>query len=545
MDDDSFMRKTLEICLNSPLYTLTTCSNAIDAMIKFEQNKYDLLIFDILMPGITGLELRNLVRAKSKNIPIILLTAKVDDSQGSLLREITSDRNTYYQNKNFKKSDLIILINHIMAMVQYERERENYYSEIENDISQAGTIQRAIIPNWVSLNYNIFSERFYRPYMEITGDVFNTFKLSSKSYLIIIGDISGHGIQSALCMTAVYNAIVDFLWNSSLEDIQPHEVLNRMQRFFDDIDTLHYMTCLVAILNLETNQFSYQSAGHPDFIFYSFSQGFFSSSNSKVGNLPVGMIPKTTYSAKDNVILTLPKDSIIYGYTDGLTDLQNENGESFSIKLLKDAISSSDKRGGCYNSLYRVMDLIFKTGYQRITDDITLISILPVHPNECTIVSNSYAFTETSAIYIVPPQLLEIDSFATSAYNWILAKTNSEQLGFKAQLLLSEFLNNIVIHGLNSIEGRSPVILICLQLSSVSQQKQLFIRIFDKGVSWDLSFENTSNKDVDILNEHHVDHGRGIFLIKNLADGVSRTRLADELNETIFNIYYDNPETDH
>ena len=257
------------------------------------------------------------------------------------------------------------------------------------------------------------------------------------------------------------------------------------------------------------------------------------------------MIPKTTYSAKDNVILTLPKDSIIYGYTDGLTDLQNENGESFSIKLLKDAISSSDKRGGCYNSLYRVMDLIFKTGYQRITDDITLISILPVHPNECTIVSNSYAFTETSAIYIVPPQLLEIDSFATSAYNWILAKTNSEQLGFKAQLLLSEFLNNIVIHGLNSIEGRSPVILICLQLSSVSQQKQLFIRIFDKGVSWDLSFENTSNKDVDILNEHHVDHGRGLFLIKNLADGVSRTRLADELNETIFNIYYDNPETDH
>ena len=101
VDDDSFMRKVVKICLPEPTYQVVACANAMEAMALFKKEHFDLLILDIMMPGISGMELRSLIRGENPDIPIIMLTAKVDDAEGTLLKEISNDKNTYYQSKGF------------------------------------------------------------------------------------------------------------------------------------------------------------------------------------------------------------------------------------------------------------------------------------------------------------------------------------------------------------------------------------------------------------------------------------------------------------
>ncbi|MBO7108080.1 MAG: response regulator, partial [Verrucomicrobia bacterium] len=86
VDDDSFMRQLIARCLPEPDFIVTPCPNAMEAMAIFKEKHFDLLILDIMMPGISGLQLRSLIRQENATIPIMLLTAKVVDAEGSLLK---------------------------------------------------------------------------------------------------------------------------------------------------------------------------------------------------------------------------------------------------------------------------------------------------------------------------------------------------------------------------------------------------------------------------------------------------------------------------
>ena len=62
-------------------YTVHSVANGIDAEILFTQQQFDLLILDVMMPGMTGYELCQKIRLKNSEVPILMLTAMgmVDD----------------------------------------------------------------------------------------------------------------------------------------------------------------------------------------------------------------------------------------------------------------------------------------------------------------------------------------------------------------------------------------------------------------------------------------------------------------------------------
>jgi two-component system, OmpR family, alkaline phosphatase synthesis response regulator PhoP len=78
VDDDEMVRMALVELLRPEGYTLDEAGSGKEALIKIDQNKYDLMMFDIIMPEIDGLELCKRVRTREeyKDIPIVFLTAK-------------------------------------------------------------------------------------------------------------------------------------------------------------------------------------------------------------------------------------------------------------------------------------------------------------------------------------------------------------------------------------------------------------------------------------------------------------------------------------
>ena len=78
VDDDELVLIALEALLSPNGYEVTTAINGDDALEKLNKKKFDLMILDILMPGMNGFELCEKIRALDdyKVVPIIMLTAK-------------------------------------------------------------------------------------------------------------------------------------------------------------------------------------------------------------------------------------------------------------------------------------------------------------------------------------------------------------------------------------------------------------------------------------------------------------------------------------
>jgi len=81
VDDDEMVRMALNELLKPEGYEVHTASGGVEALTRLDHNGYDLLMLDIIMPEMDGIELCKKIREKEdyREIPIVFLTAKSRD----------------------------------------------------------------------------------------------------------------------------------------------------------------------------------------------------------------------------------------------------------------------------------------------------------------------------------------------------------------------------------------------------------------------------------------------------------------------------------
>ena len=78
VEDDQYLNRSVCTFLNSNGYQATGCLNAADAYDAMYERVFDLIVSDIMMPGIDGFEFVQTVRSLNENIPILFMTARDD-----------------------------------------------------------------------------------------------------------------------------------------------------------------------------------------------------------------------------------------------------------------------------------------------------------------------------------------------------------------------------------------------------------------------------------------------------------------------------------
>jgi len=114
VDDDDRIRELVKQYLEENNFLVTTAMDAYDAKKKLEIIKFDILILDVMMPGISGLTLTKEVK-KNNPTPIILLTAKGEISDRIEGLELGADD---YLGKPFEPKELLLRIKNILNKVQ-------------------------------------------------------------------------------------------------------------------------------------------------------------------------------------------------------------------------------------------------------------------------------------------------------------------------------------------------------------------------------------------------------------------------------------------
>jgi len=88
IDDEEILTKTFKILLEKKGYDVYSAKNGRDAQIIAEEEPLDLIISDIRMPGISGVEAIRLIRLAEKEIPVIFITGFADDEIEKKAKEL-------------------------------------------------------------------------------------------------------------------------------------------------------------------------------------------------------------------------------------------------------------------------------------------------------------------------------------------------------------------------------------------------------------------------------------------------------------------------
>ena len=113
-DDDAKIRELLELYLTKEGFAVEQAADGAEAILKAQQLKPDLIVLDVMMPVLDGMEVCRQVR-KFSRVPVIMLTARVEDDDRILGLELGADD---YVGKPFNPRELVARVKAVLRRVQ-------------------------------------------------------------------------------------------------------------------------------------------------------------------------------------------------------------------------------------------------------------------------------------------------------------------------------------------------------------------------------------------------------------------------------------------
>jgi len=523
VDSEKVNLLLLEETLKDKDIDIDCCSVGDEAIELIKKNNYDIVLLDIVMPDMDGFELRKLIRAFDQYLPIIFLTAIIDTVHNDLIEKISADKATYYMKKPFDLARLLDMIKSVVKTYRSDDQTRKYYSTLEENFNLASGVQHLLLPNWIMMEEDFMMSSLYRPVYKVSGDIFDITRVGPGRYFMLLGDIAGHGIQAALYMSAI-QALVKTLILVSADDIKIDSILNRLNSFFCvDMQKKSYMTCLVALFDFNINKLKFISAGHLSFFMHDAKSGEVKLLNPEnKGAIPVGWINDYKFNCKTEAVeIDFDDDSSFFGITDGILEMSNEKDAILGIENFRALLEKSVADTISPVVPYHVCNAIVKAGYTNIEDDVCMLMI-----KKNIVLKNGGKHLHLAAL----PDILHTDSLGIECEHFIIENTGDERLAVELELLLNEFLNNILMHGLKTQQQEGPKILVDL----VINENEVVLKIWDKGKPWTFN-TNPIAIDENIWDDNNklATAGRGTAIIKSIAQKIECNRYGD-LNETSF-----------
>ncbi len=205
---------------------------------------------------------------------------------------------------------------------------------IRSDLEHARVIQQGLLPQNLSGNadFNVYAH--YLSADAVGGDYYDVFTISPGKYGIVVADVSGHGIASALIMSMAKMLLKTY----ASKVPSPQKTLEYInETFLSEIKTDNFVTIFYAILDSSNHTITYTSAGHcPVFIINKEDN---SCQLIKADGLFMGvfqdmMLKESMYDYKPGTIRVVL-------FTDGLIEARKITDEMYGIERLIESAQNS------------------------------------------------------------------------------------------------------------------------------------------------------------------------------------------------------------
>lgn len=255
--------------------------------------------------------------------------------------------------------DRVMLLVHSLAVGAEESQQNKHISQalqsgMKNDLQKVKGISAEGI--YSSATADAF----------VGGDFYSMIKLPGRRACIIMGDVSGKGIEAASISSAVKTALSAYAW----EGRTPARMVATLNEFllgFSRVET--FATLFVGIVDLATSSLMYCSAGHPPAILVSAQSG-----DAELLDVQSGVVGAFHDMEYKNGTVRLHEGDILLLYTDGTTEARSPEGAFFGEIGLRDMIMNEVPRGfdGLLNRFLSTLDRY--TG-RRLDDDVAMVAL--------------------------------------------------------------------------------------------------------------------------------------------------------------------------
>ncbi len=255
--------------------------------------------------------------------------------QLKLFSKLTGDESSIPENEIRQVAESLNYIKLWYEKYKITRSEEAKNSKIRiRDISQASEIQRSFI----KMNFPAFPDRndidihaSYKPAKGVSGDLFDYFFIDDFHLVFTIGDVSGKGVPAAFFMSVAQTIIKKNSNHLSAKTI----VEETSKELYTSNQHQFFLTLFLGVLNVETGELIYCNAAHtPSYILN--DKGKLLKLSDSHG-LPLGLYFDKEY---DETKIQLKEGNSIIVYTDGVTELQDDNNLQYGNQKLEENLQN-------------------------------------------------------------------------------------------------------------------------------------------------------------------------------------------------------------
>ncbi len=342
VDDNEMNRDMLSRRLTRRGYTVTTAKDGRQALDLIADGAFDLVLLDIMMPGLSGWDVLKQVRQTRSRLelPIIMATAK--DQTEDIVRALREGANDYVT----KPLDLDVVLARVGTHVILKVTHQNLQSanrRLKVDLAAAARVQKAHLPPKTPRLPGCVVAWHYRPCDDLGGDFLNAFDLGSDHVGLYMLDVSGHGVPAALMAVAMSRALAPSRNDTcivsrpnrssvppTLRITPPGRVAEKLNSQFPiDPKTGQYFTLVYGLFEHRTRIFRFVSAGHTPIV--QIPRGGPPQLVLGAGGPPVGLFEPENGAFpgyREHQLQLQPGDRLVF-YSDGVLEAVNQQGQPF------------------------------------------------------------------------------------------------------------------------------------------------------------------------------------------------------------------------
>jgi sigma-B regulation protein RsbU (phosphoserine phosphatase) len=347
-------------------FKLSVALNGESALRSAEQVPPDLVLLDIMMPGMDGYEVCRRLRASShtREVPVMFLSTLEDVANKT--RGFEAGANDYLT----KPFDALEVQARVRSLLKAKAYSDAVKEKLANELRIAREIQLGILPLEVSScaeGTGLDIHAVMEPALEVGGDLYEVLRAGDDRVVVVVGDVSGKGIPAALFM-AVTTTLIRVIC-TGLQ--QPEAILARVNDFLANQNPQNlFVTLSCAVFDLPSKQVVYASAGHPSPVLL--RAGATPSLPFTSTAYPAGIMSGSQITSESLDLQT--GDSLIF-YTDGVTEAFNAQEEQFGARRLTEHLARMPGRSAS-DLVATTLDAVRShAGDHPQSDDITIVAV--------------------------------------------------------------------------------------------------------------------------------------------------------------------------
>lgn len=358
VDDDPDINLLLQVRLRRAGLDVRSAPDGETAIDEIMKDAPDLVLLDISMPGISGLDVLERIRDEQLDTAVIMTTAFGSETVAiDALRRGADD----YLRKPFEPMELRAVVDRTMSRLQLRRQNDYLRKQLDAELLRASEIQRRLLPGAdpVMDGYDIAT--CCQPARLVGGDFYDWRLGDDGKLAFALGDVMGKGMPAALLMATARTSL-----RPAMRMHDPATAIGLVSHALEeDLDRAQsFVTAFVGCLDTHDHSVQYADAGHGLAVIIRAGGGIETLAG---GDVPLGLFPDIRYHGHEANLG--PGDALLV-YSDGLQDSIEGSDIATLEAHVRHASTAKEAVGG-------LVELATSSG--QWADDVTIILIRREH----------------------------------------------------------------------------------------------------------------------------------------------------------------------